>query len=186
MILDRQRIANAVTEILLALEQDITREGLKDTPTRVADSFIEQCTPSDPELYRVFDEEKYDEMVMVRDILFSSYCEHHLLPFWGRAHIAYIPRKKLLGISKLARLIHAASRGFQIQERITRDVADALMEHIEPYGCCVMIEAQHACISFRGAKADGSSTITSAVRGIFKDSPAARQECLSLMRRGER
>lgn len=181
--MDRDKAIKAVRELLLALDQDINKEGLKDTPTRVADSFIEQCAKEDPELHRVFDEEKYDELVMVRDIPFSSFCEHHMLPFWGVAHVAYLPGDKLLGISKLARLVSARSRGFQIQERITRDIVDELMEKIRPYGAMVVVEATHACISMRGAKALSSTTITSAVRGLFRDSQAARQECLSLMLR---
>jgi GTP cyclohydrolase I len=180
---DRGAVEKAVADLLLALGQDLTREGLKDTPVRVANSFIEQCTPEDPELHRVFNEERYDELVMVKNIPFMSFCEHHLLPFWGVAHVAYLPGEKLLGISKLARLVSARSRGFQIQERITRDIADELMEEIQPYGVMVVIEATHACISLRGAKALGSSTVSSAVRGLFKDSPTARGECLDLIRK---
>jgi len=184
-MIDRDRAISAVRDLLLALNQDITKEGLKDTPTRVADSFIEQIEPSDPELERVFSEEKYEDLILMRDIPFWSYCEHHLIPYSGRAHVAYLPLEKLLGISKLARLIHARSRGFTIQERITKEVADTLMKEVTPYGCMVVLEAQHGCVSLRGAKAFGASTVTSAVRGIFKDSPAARQECMSLiMRRG--
>ena len=183
--MNRDTIAAAVENLLLALDQDISREGLKDTPYRVADSFIEQISPEDPELHRTFNEEQYDELVLVRDIPFSSFCEHHLLPFWGIAHVAYLPGPKLLGISKLARLISSRSKGFQIQERITRDVADDLMKEISPYGVMVVIEATHACICLRGAKAFGSMTVTSATRGIFRDSQAARQECLSLISRSK-
>lgn len=183
--MDRDRIAAAVKEMLLALDQDITREGLVDTPYRVADSFIEQCTPEDPELYRQFGEERYEELIMVRDIPFVSFCEHHLLPFWGKVHIAYSPNDRILGISKLARIVSSYAKGFQIQERITSNMADELMAEVEPKGVMIIIEATHACISFRGAKASGSMTVTSAARGIFKDSSAARQECLSLMRNKE-
>ena len=183
--MDRDRIAAAVKEILLALDQDVTREGLVDTPYRVADSYIEQCQPEDPELYRQFDEERYEEMVMVRDIPFVSFCEHHLLPFWGKAHIAYIPNRRILGISKLARIVSSYAKGFQIQERITRDIADELMNEVEPKGVMVVIEAAHACISFRGARAIGSSTVTSAVRGLFKKSATTRQECLNLLLRNK-
>ena len=179
--MDKAKAAIAVKNLLLALDQDITSEGLKDTPDRVADSLIEQCTTSDPELERVFSEERYDELILVRDIPFSSYCEHHLLPYFGMAHVAYLPSKKLLGISKLARLVHSQSRGFTIQERITKNIANMLLKNIEPYGCMVVIEAQHGCLNLRGAKAFGSSTVTSAVRGLFKDSPAARQECMDLI-----
>jgi GTP cyclohydrolase IA len=184
--MDRERIAAAVREVLLALDQDITREGFRDTPYRVADTFIEQCTPEDPELHRVFNEERYEELVMVRDIHLMSFCEHHLLPFWGRAHVAYIPGDRILGISKLARLVSSYSRGFQIQERMTRDMADELMMEIEPRGVMVVIEATHACIAFRGARAIGSMTVTCASRGVFKCQPATRRECMSLMMRSER
>ncbi len=183
MTVNRENAVEAVRDLLVALGQNPEREGLKDTPTRVADLFIAQCEASDPELNRVFEEEQYDEMVMVKDISFSSLCEHHMVFYWGHAHVAYIPTDKILGISKLARLIHAESRGFTIQERITRNVADRLVKAINPYGCMVVLEAQHGCINFRGAKAIGSSTTTSAVRGLYRDSPIARQECLSLMLR---
>lgn len=183
ILVDRDRIAAAVTEMLLGLDQDLQREGLVDTPYRVADALIEQCTPEDPELYRQFGEERYEELVMVRNISFVSFCEHHLLPFWGKVHIAYIPNDRILGISKLARIVSSYARGFQIQERITSNMADELMIEVEPHGVFVIIEAVHACISFRGAKASGSMTVTSAVRGLFKDSSTARQECLSLLLR---
>ena len=185
MEINRDEVAKIITKLLLALGQDVKREGLKDTPYRVADSFIEQITAEDPELHRQFGEEFFDELVMVKDIPFSSYCEHHLLPFWGRAHVAYIPGDKILGISKLARIVTSSSRGFQIQERITACVADGIVQDVCPYGVMVVIEAQHACISFRGAKAHGSSTVTSAVRGIFKDSEASRLEALYLLKGGQ-
>ena len=182
-MVNRDKAIKAIEDLLQALGQDLTREGLRDTPTRVADSFIEQIEPSDPELERVFSEEKYEDLILVRDIPFWSYCEHHMIPYFGKAHVAYLPLEKLLGISKLARLIYARSRGFTIQERITKEVADILMKKVTPYGCMVVIEAQHGCVSLRGARAFGASTVTSAVRGIFKDSPAARQECMSLIMR---
>lgn len=181
--MDRDKAIKAVSDLLLALGQDLGKEGLRDTPSRVADSFIEQCMPSDPELERTFNEEQYDELILMRDIPFSSYCEHHLIPYFGKAHIGYLPRERLLGISKLARLVHSKSRGFTIQERVTKNIADELYHEISPYGCMVVIEAQHGCVSLRGAKAFGSSTVTSAVRGLFRDSQSARQECLDLILR---
>lgn len=180
-MINRNLAVQAVRDLLEALGQDLEKEGLKDTPTRVADLYIEQCTVSDPELHRVFEEEHYDEMIMVRDIPFSSFCEHHMLPYWGKAHVAYVPREKILGISKLARLIYSESRGFTIQERITKSVADQLHNELKPEGCMVVLEAQHGCINFRGARAMGSSTVTSAVRGLYRDSQATRHEALSLM-----
>lgn len=183
-MIDRDKVAGLVSKLLLALGQDTNREGLKDTPYRVADAYIEQITAEDPELHRQFSEEVFDELIMVKDIPFSSYCEHHLMPFWGKAHVAYIPGDKLLGISKLARIVSSSARGFQIQERITASIADDIVNAVCPYGVMVVIEAAHACISFRGAKAHGSSTVTSAVRGIYRDSEASRLEVLYLLKGG--
>lgn len=182
-MMDKTRAENAVRELLLALDQDLEREGLKDTPTRVAEMFIEQCSDGDAELEKVF-VERFDELVMVRDIPFVGCCEHHMVHYFGRAHVAYIPRKKLLGISKLARLVHVCSRGFTIQERVTKNIADRLHEELEPIGCMIVIEAAHGCMNLRGARSVGASTITSAVRGVFRDVPAARSEFLNLVLKG--
>jgi len=182
--MDRERAISAVHDLLKALDQEVESEGLKDTPRRVADMFIEQCTSRDePELDRMF-EEKFDEMVIVRDIPFVGCCEHHLVFYFGRAHIAYLPRKRVLGISKLARLVYYCSKGFTIQERVTKEVADKLYEEVDPLGCMVIIEAAHGCMNLRGAKTMGSSTITSCVRGVFRDVPAARSEFMSLIAKG--
>ncbi len=183
-VVDREAAERAVRDLLLALGQNVRSEGLRDTPKRVAKMFIEQCMVSDAELERMFQEEKYDELVMVRDVPFMSCCMHHLVFYAGRAHVAYIPRKKLLGLSKLARLVYSHSRGFTIQEIVTRDIADELYNELEPLGCMVVIEAEHGCMNLRGARAVGSSTVTSVVRGVFRDVPAARSEFLGLIGKG--
>lgn len=184
--MDRERAENAVRELLLALDQDIESEGLRGTPTRVADMLIEQCSDGDAELDVTFEQRTYDGMVIVRDVPFVSYCEHHMLPYSGRAHIAYIPRKKVLGISKLARLVYSCSRGFTIQETVTETIANRLYEETEIpiLGCMVVVEAEHGCMNLRGARSIGSSTVTSVVRGVFRDVPAARSEFLGLVSKG--
>jgi len=181
--MDKQKAENAVKELLLALDQDVNREGLKGTPRRVAEMFIAQINGSsyDGQWLRVFEEEKFDELVLVRDVPFVSVCEHHMVFYSGRAHVGYIARKKLLGLSKLARLVYECSRGFTVQERVTSEVADKLYEAIDPLGCMVVLEASHGCMSLRGARATGSSTVTSAVRGVFRDVSAARSEFMSLI-----
>ncbi len=182
--MDKTRVENAVREMLLALNQDVKREGLVDTPRRVAEMFIEQCVSKENGLDRVF-EEKFDEMVVVRDIPFVGCCEHHLVFYFGRAHIAYIPRHKVIGLSKLARLVYSCSVGFTIQERVTRDIAESIYnEETDCLGCMVVIEAEHGCMNLRGARSVGSSTVTSAVRGVFRDVPAARSEFLGLVSKG--
>ena len=183
-MLDKERAMKAVAELLLALEQDINSEGFHDTPRRVAEMYIEQCTATDAELKVTFKQLTYDGMVILRDIPFVSYCQHHMLPYFGRAHIAYVPRKRVLGLSKLARLIYSCSVGFTIQENVTESVADRLYSEVEPLGCMVIIEAEHGCISHRGSRAIGASTVTSVVRGIFRDVSAARSEFLSLIVKG--
>jgi len=184
--MDKPRAENAVRELLLALDQDVTREGLKDTPRRVAEMYIAQINGNsyDEDWLRVFNSEQFDELVLVRDVPFESVCEHHLVYFSGVAHVGYIARKKLLGVSKLARLVYTCSRGLTIQERITKEVADNLYDAIDPLGCMVVLEAKHGCMTHRGAHAIGSSTVTSAVRGVFRDVSAARSEFMGLIARG--
>jgi GTP cyclohydrolase I len=182
--IDVVRAAMAVRELLMALGQDVESEGLKDTPRRVAEMFVEQCTDSEPELDRLFQQE-YDGMVIVKDIPFVSACQHHLVHYFGRAHVAYLPQKKrVLGLSKLARLVFSCSRGFTIQESVTKMIADKLYSEVEPLGVMVVVEAEHGCMSLRGARAVGSSTITSVVKGVFRDVPAARAEFLGLISKG--
>jgi GTP cyclohydrolase I len=181
---DIARIERAVREILIAVGEDPDREGLLKTPNRVARAYAELMAglPVDPRqhLKTVF-RERYDEVVLLRDIEFHSLCEHHLLPFTGRAHVAYLPDGKVVGLSKLARLVEGFARRPQVQERLTTQIADALMEELSPAGAACVIEASHTCMTIRGARKHGSTMVTSALRGIFKDNPASRAEILSLM-----
>lgn len=181
---DVPRIEKAVREILLAVGEDPDREGLRKTPNRVARAYGEMMAGlyTDPKdhLKTVFTE-RYDEVVLLRDIEFHSLCEHHLLPFTGRAHVAYLPGGKVVGLSKLARLVEGYARRPQVQERLTTQIADALMEELAPQGAACVIEAVHTCMTIRGAKKHGSTMITSALRGIFKENPSSRAEILALM-----
>jgi GTP cyclohydrolase IA len=188
---DLPRIERAVREILLAIGEDPDRDGLRDTPARVARACEEQFSGlgQEPEsvLTTVFDA-GHDEMVLVRDIDFYATCEHHLIPFFGVAHVGYIPNEKgqLTGLSKLARLVDLYARRPQVQERMTSQVADALMNVLEPSGVIVVIEAEHLCMAMRGVRKPGARTVTSAVRGSFRDSESTRAEAMSLLtsRRG--
>ncbi len=181
---DVPRIEKAVREILLAVGENPDREGLVQTPNRVARAYAELMAglQEDPRkhLQTVF-RERYDEVVLLRDIEFHSLCEHHLLPFTGRAHVAYLPDGKVVGLSKLARLVEGYARRPQVQERLTTQIADALMEELNPIGSACVIEATHTCMTIRGARKPGSTMVTSALRGIFKDNPASRSEILALM-----
>lgn len=181
---DIPRIERAVREILLSVGEDPDREGLIKTPNRVARAYAELMAglQDDPRrhLKTVF-HEQYDEVVLLRDIEFHSLCEHHLLPFTGRAHVAYLPDGKVVGLSKLARLVEGFARRPQVQERLTTQIADALMEELSPIGSACVVEAVHTCMTIRGAKKHGSTMVTSALRGIFKENPASRSEILSLM-----
>jgi GTP cyclohydrolase I len=181
---DIPRIEKAVREILLAVGENPDREGLLKTPNRVARAYGELMAGlhDDPRrhLKTVFNE-RYDEIVLLRDIEFHSLCEHHLLPFTGRAHVAYLPDGKVVGLSKLARLVDGYARRPQVQERLTTQIADALMEELSPVGAACVVEASHTCMTIRGAHKPGSVMVTSALRGIFKDSPSSRAEMLSLL-----
>jgi GTP cyclohydrolase I len=183
---DQDRIEKAVREILIAIGEDPDRDGLLRTPARVASMYAEIFSglADDPSRHlTVKFEAEHDEMVMVRDIPLFSLCEHHLVPFAGRAHVAYIPGDdgRITGLSKLARLVDGFARRPQLQERLTTQVADALVEVLEPVGVLVMIEAEHLCMSMRGVKKPGALTITSAVRGLFKTNAATRAEALALI-----
>ena len=181
---DVERAAAAVRELLVALGQDPTSEALRRTPERVARSFAELLTPAPFDATTFPNEEGYDELVLVRDIPFHSLCEHHLLPFVGVAHVAYLPAQRILGLSKLARVVERQSRRLQVQERMTQQVADWLSEELSPRGVGVVLEAEHSCMSLRGARAAGTRTITSALRGRLRDDPRTRGEFLALVRRG--
>src|SRR5687768_10650209 len=184
---DLPRIEMAVREILLAVGEDPDREGLVKTPNRVARAYVELMAGmrTDPRVHlKTVFTERYDEVVLLRDIEFHSMCEHHLLPFTGRAHVAYLPDGKVVGLSKLARLVEGFARRPQVQERLTTQIADALMQELQPIGAACVIEAVHTCMTIRGAKKHGSTMVTSALRGIFKDNPPSRAEILSLMHGG--
>lgn len=183
---DAPRIEKAVREILIAIGEDPDRDGLRDTPARVARAYAEQFAGlrQNPEdvLTTVFDAD-HDEMVVVRDIEVSSVCEHHLVPFYGVAHVGYIPNDKgqVTGLSKLARLIDVYARRPQLQERMTSQVADALMRVLDPRGVIVVVEAEHLCMTMRGVRKPGAKTITSAVRGNFRSSDRTRAEAMALI-----
>jgi len=178
-------IADAVRVILAGIGEDVDREGLIDTPERVARMYAEVFggLSIDPKsvINTVFDDEHHEEMVMVKDIPFYSMCEHHLIPFHGKAHVAYLPKGRLTGLSKLARLVEAFARRPQLQERLTTQIADTLMDALEPHGALVVVEAEHLCMSMRGIKKPGSVTVTSAVRGSFCNQDASRSEAFSLI-----
>lgn len=183
---DIERIEAAVKEILLAVGEDIEREGLKGTPGRVAGMYAELLGGmlEDPKrhLRRVFSE-NYDEIVLLRDIAFYSICEHHLMPFIGSAHVAYLPAGAVLGVSKLARVVDCFARRLQVQERLTNQIADFLMDSLKPRGVAVVLEASHSCMTIRGVKKPGSLMVTSSLRGIFRRDPRSRNEIMSLMHR---
>jgi GTP cyclohydrolase IA len=175
----------AVREILEAVGEDPTREGLVDTPRRVAEMYEELFSglDSDPTKHlSVGFEEHHKEMIVLRDIPFSSTCEHHLLPFVGTAHVGYIPAGRIVGLSKLARVVEGFSRRPQLQERLTSQIADAIDDTLKPRGVGVIIEAQHFCMIVRGVKKPGSTMVTSAMRGLFRNNPPTRAEFLSFVR----
>ena len=183
--IDKDRVQAAVRELLSAIGEDPDREGLADTPRRIADAYAEIFggLGQDPiDLLRVGFEEGHNEMVILRDIPFFSMCEHHLLPFHGSAHVAYVPRGRVVGVSKIARLVDLAARRPQLQERLTAQVADWLMEAIEPEGAAVAVEAEHLCMTMRGIKKPGSTMVTSAMRGTFQSQSDTRSEFLALVR----
>ena len=186
MTVDRERVERAVREILAAIGEDPDRDGLLRTPARVADMYTEIFSglSDDPAKHLVVTfEADHDEMVLVRDIALYSICEHHLVPFHGRAHVAYIPGDdgRITGLSKLARLVDGFAKRPQVQERLTTQIADAIVTALAPRGAFVMIEAEHLCMSMRGVRKPGTLTVTSAVRGLFKDNPATRAEVMAML-----
>ena len=184
--IDLERIEKAVREILIAIGEDPDRDGLARTPRRVAEMYAEIFSGlhEDPSRHLIVTfEANHDEMVMVRDIPLYSQCEHHLAPFHGHAHVAYIPGEdgRITGLSKLARLVDGFAHRPQVQERLTTQIADAIVGVLQPRGAFVMIEAEHLCMSMRGVRKPGALTVTSAVRGLFKDNPATRAEVMALL-----
>ncbi len=186
--MDKKRIENAVREILIAIGEDPDREGLVETPKRVANMYEEIFAgiEDDPTRHlKIFNEGNNDEMVIVRDIPMYSMCEHHLLPFVGKAHIAYIPSEgKVIGLSKLARIVDSFSKKPQLQERLTSQIADFLEENLSPQGVAVVVEAEHLCMTMRGARAAGATTQTSALRGSMRKDARTRAEAMSLLQGG--
>jgi len=185
-VFDQKKIEKAVRMILEAIGENPDRDGLKETPARVARMYEEIFSGinEDPEthLCKIFPE-SHEEMVIVKDIPLYSVCEHHLLPFYGKAHVAYIPREgKVTGLSKLARVVEGFAKRPQLQERLTSQIADTIMKRLNPFGVLVVIEAEHMCMTFRGVKKPGSKTITSAVRGLFRKNDATRSEAFSLIK----
>lgn len=190
MAVDHERAEAAVRELLLAVGEDPHREGLRDTPGRVARAYAEIFSGLDltaGEVLGTTFEIEHDELIIVRDIELYSTCEHHLVPFHGVAHVGYIPSKdgRVTGLSKLARLVEVFARRPQVQERLTTQIADALVEHLKVQGVIVVIQAEHLCMSMRGIRKPGASTITSAVRGQLRD-PATRAEAMALMLEGNK
>jgi GTP cyclohydrolase IA len=185
---DQERIRRAVREILAAVGEDPDREGLLETPARVARMYAELFSGlhEDPRVHlkKVFTE-KYDEVVLVKDISFNSMCEHHMLPFLGKAHIGYIPDGKVLGLSKLARVVDVVSRRPQVQERMTETIADLMVEELSPKGVAVVVEASHSCMTIRGIRKPGSICVTSAMRGIFRSHLSSRSEIMTLIYGGK-
>lgn len=184
---NKEQIEQAVRQILEAIGEDPNREGLLDTPKRVAKMYAEVFSGlnEDPkEHFQTIFGENHEELVLVKDIAFHSMCEHHLVPFYGKAHVAYIPRGgKVTGLSKLARAVEAVAKRPQLQERITSTIAESIVETLDPHGVMVVVEAEHMCMTMRGVRKPGAKTVTSAVRGIFKDDAAARAEVLEHIKR---
>ena len=189
-MIDQERIRRAVSEIIAAIGEDAQREGLVDTPQRIAEMYAElfEGVDQDPlEALAVgFEEEKHQEMVILKNIPFYSMCEHHFLPFHGVAHVGYIPHGRIVGISKLARVVEILARRPQLQERLTSQIADAIMTALNPRGVAVVVEAEHLCMTMRGIKKPGSQVVTSANRGLFRQRLSTRSEFLALLQEESR
>ena len=182
-MVDQARVQGLIRELIEAIGEDPSRDGLLDTPRRVADMYVElfDGLEADPgERMRITFESDHDEMVMVRDIPFTSLCEHHLVPFTGLAHVGYVPGQqgRITGLSKIARLVEGYARRLQVQERMTTDIVEAMERELHPEGTIVVLEAEHFCMSMRGVKKAGSTTVTSAVRGVFRDDATYRSQAL--------
>ena len=184
-MIDQDKIKGAVHEILIAIGEDPSREGIKETPRRIAEMYAEVFSgmKEDPrEVLSVGFEEGHNEMVILKDIPFYSMCEHHLLPFYGMAHIGYIPKGRVVGASKLGRVVEILAKRPQLQERLTTQIADTIVEALQPQGVAVVIEAEHLCMTMRGVKKPGSNIVTSAMRGSFRSRAVTRAEFLSLIK----
>jgi GTP cyclohydrolase I len=182
-VVDRDRVTQLIRELLAAIGEDVDRDGLVETPRRVADMYAElfEGLDADPGVHlRTSFDAGHDEMVLVRDIPFTTLCEHHLVPFTGLAHVAYLPgpEGRITGLSKFARLVEGYARRLQVQERMTTQIVEAMERELHPRGSMVVIEAEHFCMSMRGVKKEGTTTVTSAVRGVFRDDPSYRSEAL--------
>jgi GTP cyclohydrolase I len=178
--IDLAAAANAVSDLIGALGQDPSSARLAETPLRVARAYAEMLTPRPFDLTTFPNDDGYDELVLARDLPFQSLCEHHLLPFHGVAHVGYLPADRILGLSKLARVVELFARRLQVQERLTQQVANWLDEHLDPRGVGVVLEAEHLCMSLRGVRAHGTSTVTSALHGLLRDDARSRQEFFAL------
>jgi GTP cyclohydrolase I len=181
--IDLERAEDAAHELLIALGEDPDRDGLRDTPRRVAKAYAEFLSPEPFNPTTFPNDEGYDELVLARGIPFNSLCEHHLLPFHGVAHVGYLPGDRIIGLSKLGRVVDLFARRLQVQERMTSEIAAWIDEHLEPKGVGVVIEAEHLCMSLRGVQKPGTLTATSALRGLVRDDPRTRQEFLALAAR---
>ena len=184
-MIDQDKIKRAVHDILIAIGEDPSREGIKETPRRIAEMYAEVFSgmKEDPrEVLSVGFEEGHNEMVILKDIPFYSICEHHLLPFYGMAHIGYIPKGRVVGASKLGRVVEILAKRPQLQERLTTQIADTIVEALQPQGVAVVIEAEHMCMTMRGVKQPGSNIVTSAMRGSFRTRAVTRAEFLSLIK----
>ncbi len=184
--MNNKKIAQGVRLLLEGIGEDLERPGLRDTPRRVAQMFTEifdGLQSSGKGLLKPMEGETHDEMIMLKDIPFYSICEHHLLPFFGKAHIAYIPSGGIVGLSELVKAVEHFAKRPQVQERLTKQLADMIMDEVRPKGCMVIIDAEHLCMSMRGLRKPGSKTVTSAVRGIFRSKQSTRQEMLELLKK---
>lgn len=182
---NRELIEGHIREILRLIGEDVDREGLLDTPARVTRMYEEIFAGYEADykdILGVAFDEKHEELVIVKDIVYYSQCEHHMAPFFGKIHIGYVPSGRIAGLSKFARLVEAITRRLQVQERITSELADIIEAELAPHGCMVVVEGEHLCMCARGVKKPGSKTVTSAVRGLFRKDPAARAEFLSLLK----
>jgi GTP cyclohydrolase IA len=184
-VIDRDAAERAAADLLAALGGDLEHEQLRETPRRMVDAYAELLTPEPFRPTTFFNAEGYDELVLVRSIPFHSLCLHHLLPFHGVAHVGYLPGQRILGLSKLARVVELFARDLQVQERLTTQIADWLQDNLRPKGVGVLIEAEHLCMSLRGVQKLGASTVTSALHGLVRDDPSTRQEFLALARGGD-